>query len=281
MLLNDKDPSKGALATVRDDGRVPAEAMTCATPTARYRHMRTVCNIPRPGTPYGEDIRKLFIVPKDRKMLGLDLSGIEARMLAHYIMGYEGGPELAKIIAEGDYHTYNAKNWGVTRDKAKNGLYALMYGCFPAKLAWTLGKPKKEGKKLFELFWDNNQPVRELIKNLELAYDHGRPIHLIDGREVDIRQKRLLLNTLLQGSAAVIFKAWMIECDRYVKDCFVNAHQVIAYHDELQFEVDGVTGKKRIANRLAELSTKVGKDYDTKVPIKAKYKIGNNWAETH
>lgn len=136
-ISNEKDPSKGALATVRDDGRVPAEAFTCATPTSRYRHQRTVCNIPRPSSPYGQEIRELFCVPSDRWMLGVDLSGIEARMMCHYVLvvaelsgdaeKYEAAKKMVDVVINGDFHQFNADNWGVSRDDAKSGLYALTY----------------------------------------------------------------------------------------------------------------------------------------------------------
>ena len=133
----------GAIASVRDDGRVSADAMTCATNTARYRHSGTVCNIPKvskdkesgellyytsgkQSVPYGTEIRSLFGVTPGSTMLGFDLAGIEARMLAHFCYKYKGGPEMADLILTGDFHQHNADAWGITRNLAKNSLYALV-----------------------------------------------------------------------------------------------------------------------------------------------------------
>jgi DNA polymerase I-like protein with 3'-5' exonuclease and polymerase domains len=283
-LLNHKDPTKGALKTIREDGRVPAEAITCGTPTYRYRHTKTVCNIPRPSTPYGKEIRELFI----GDLIGLDLKGIEARMLVHYCMHYPGGDALARIILAGDFHANNAALWDVSRDIAKNGLYALMYGCTAPKLASTLGKKVSEGKQLLEDFWDAYPAIKALVEALEYAYTSGKTIRSVDGRVLYIREKRKLLNSLLQGSAAVVFKKWMIKCDELVKEINYSESrivikQVIAYHDELQFDTWDIPLllRLKIARKMCDLATVVGKDLKLKVPIEASPKIGRNWKQTH
>lgn len=125
-LFNQEDDTKGALNNIRPDGRIPAEGMTCATNTARYRHSGVVCNVPRVKSKYGKEIRALFGVEKGKTMLGFDLAGIEARMLAHFCYKYPGGKEMADLILHGDFHQYNADAWDVSRDIAKNGLYALV-----------------------------------------------------------------------------------------------------------------------------------------------------------
>lgn len=286
-FIYNPEKGKGALLAVRpNDLRIPADAMTCATPTSRYKHMGTVCNIPRPGSPWGKEIRSLFCVGEGCHMLGMDLSGIEARMLAHYIMPYPGGPELAKIITDGDFHQHNADMWGVDRNRhAKGGLYALMYGCFPAKLAETLGKPKSEGQALFDKFWEVNEPIKLLVADLEAAYDKsGGTIKGLDGRTLYVREKRTLLNTLLQHAAAMVFKKWMVLVDQWIESegRREKLHQIIAYHDEIQ--VESLFSSKMtelIGDRLCLLAIQAGKSLGVKVPTPADYKVGKSWADTH
>ena len=132
FLLN-KRKDRGALINVRDrgDGRVSADAFTCGTPTGRYRHSGTVCNIPRPTSPYGKEIRALFRAAPGKFFVGADLCGIEVRCLAWYLLrgNYTNARETADLILSpdkgNDFHTFNAKHWGVSRDTAKSGLYAL------------------------------------------------------------------------------------------------------------------------------------------------------------
>jgi len=110
---------EGLLARVRPDGRLSAGANPCATPTARMRHM-VVVNIPAPKSPFGKEIRGLFIAPKidgvQWKFVGYDASGLELRMLAHFI----NDPDFTREVVEGDIHTKNQLAAGLpTRDNAK------------------------------------------------------------------------------------------------------------------------------------------------------------------
>jgi hypothetical protein len=278
-----KDGSEhGHLATIRPDGRIPAEALTCATPTSRYRHMKSVCNIPRPSTPYGKDIRKLFRAGEGKYLLGIDLSQIEARMMCHYVIAYPQGQALVDRVLNGDFHQYNADNWGVSRDLAKNGLYALMYGCGEAKLASTLGAPKGTGDQFFDIFWRTNPALKLLIDDLHAAVSSGRPILGIDRRVLTIREKRMALNTLLQGGAAIVFKHWMRLCNEYIKREYPSTvHQIIAYHDELQFEVNDFINPTNLGGDLVGFAKEAGELLKVRVPITAEYKVGMNWAHTH
>jgi DNA polymerase I-like protein with 3'-5' exonuclease and polymerase domains len=156
-----------------------------------------------------------------------------------------------------------------------------MYGCGDAKLASTLGKPKGQGRKLKRQMERNNPALKSLIDALELKYRRGYLIGL-DGRHLDIRSSRKLLNSLLQGGAAVVFKQWMVEVDRYLKEIGC-AKQVIAYHDEVQiecYESDKGTAES-IGQRVCQLALEVGQKLGIRVPVEAEYKVGKNWAETH
>ena len=290
-LYNEKKNGevKGALSTVRDDHRVPAKAMTCATPTSRYRHMETVCNLPTPDKPYGMEVRGLLGVKPGHLQIGVDLSGIEARMMCHYALPYPGGQDLADLVLTGDFHQHNADYWEVERGPAKNGLYALMYGCGEAKLASQLGKPKGSGKKWFDIFWDSNPALKSLIDDVNGVYDSGRDLLGIDRRRYSVRQKRMALNTLFQGGAAIVFKHWMRLCDEWIQQynsmgpSHIQVHQMIAYHDELQFELtcNDTDEADIIASNLEDLAVKAGELLKIKVPIAAESKIGTNWAECH
>jgi len=292
--------AKGALTKVRKDGRIAAEAMTCATPTSRYRHSGAVCNLPsacinkKTGeliwypefqkTPFGTEMRDLYCVAEGNTMLGVDLSGIEARMLAHYCFQYPGGPEMAKRIVSGDFHSYNASAWKVDRGPAKGGLYALMYGCGDAKLASVLGKMRKEGRKLKAAFWKANPAIKSLITDLEVALSrNGGYLIGLDGRMLFIREARKLLNSLLQHGAAVIFKQWMVECYKYNQSLTIIIDQVISYHDECQYDVCS-TNKHDI--RLAgktyrDLAIATGELFRLNVALDAEYKVGQSWADCH
>lgn len=295
-ILNIKDNSKGALARVADrgDGRVSAEAFTCGTPTSRYRHQGVVCNIPRPSSPYGKEIRSLFTVSAGNLLVGVDLSGIEARCLAWYLLlgKFTDAQKTADLILSpdkgNDFHSYNAKQWGVSRDTAKSGLYALIYGAGAPKLANTLGKPESQGAKLKRDFYAAHPGIKELMEKLELALSrNGGYIKAVDGRPIFIRSNNRLLNSLLQTTAAIVFKRWMVRIHEVVsQDALLKdiVKQVIAYHDELQFEVSGPAVRVaavHLCSIVEQAAIDVGKELGCPIPIEAEAKVGVNWAETH
>ena len=296
--VNKQGEKKGALVAVekRGDGRVTADGFTCGTPTSRYRHKGVVCNIPRPSSAYGKEIRSLFGVSKGNLLVGVDLAGIEARMLAHFLLRgkYTRARETADLILSpdktNDFHSYNAKQWGVSRDIAKNGLYALLYGAGAKKLANTLGKDEKMGAKLKKAFFSAHPGIKELIDDLETGLArNGGYVKGIDGRPLYIRGTNKLLNSLLQASAAYVFKKWMIMIAerKGSNDLYEFIEQVIAYHDELQFEVRCALGftSEYVAEMWAKecegAALEVGRHLGILVPIEAEAKVGKNWGDTH
>lgn len=127
-IVNFKDPcGKGIISNLREDGRVPAEGITCGTPTGRTTHRGSVCNVPKCDEKvlYGCRMRELFCVRDPYVMIGADLSAIEARLFGHYTFPYDGG-HYAKELLEGDIHSNNAKLIERDRDTAKTFYYALV-----------------------------------------------------------------------------------------------------------------------------------------------------------
>ena len=272
---------KGLLPHIRKrDGRIPSEAHTCGTPTARYRHM-VIANFPRPKTPYGKDIRGIFGVPDDKILVGIDLAGIEARMMASYCFPFTGGEELAYDIIDGDFHQKNADTWEVSRDTAKSGLYATMYGAGANKLASTLMKPTREGGKWRDLFWDTNAALKELKEAVELAIKkNGGYVRGLDGRKVFIRDSYKALNSLFQCGAAIVFKRWMIMMDEAITKYSLDVHQVTAYHDETQNECS-YEDAECFGEIASSLAVKAGEFYELNVPTPADPIMGRDWCETH
>ncbi len=287
LIQSLKDDTKGALAKVRPDGRVSAEAITCGTPTARYRHSGAVCNIPRPSSPWGKEIRELYGVEPGWWMVGIDLSGIEARMLAHFCAMFDGGNAFAELILtkkDGGWHSANAELWNCTRDQAKEFLYALMYGAGPTKLGNILGRDVKVGKRNRDAFMNAYTPYAELLIALEenITRNGGYLVGL-DGRRFYIRNKKDALNTLLQGNSAIIFKKWMVDLARIRKEATAPIKQMIAYHDETQNEVQ--SEHRSIAEKFGEdactAAYSIGKQFKLRVDLAADYSIGRNWSDTH
>lgn len=290
LIQSIKHPeTKGAMAKVRADGRLPSNAFTCGTPTARYRHY-DLCNIPRPSSAYGGEIRELYGVDDDKIMVGIDLSGIEARMLGHFCYPYPQGPSFASLITTGDWHTANSNLWGCSRNDAKTELYALMYGAGPLKLGNILGKPPAVGKRNKNAFFKAYTPYADLTDALEKALEKNDGyIRALDGRRLYVRNKKDVLSSCLQGNAAIVFKLWMNKVHEVKRAGGYPAKQMIAYHDELQFEYTPSSRIFSVAQSQAEdfgamvveQAKIVGEELNLHVPLDAEAKCGRNWRECH
>lgn len=129
MLKNTRKDGEesGWLNSLREDGRLEARAIPNATNTGRYRHANIV-NVPNAHAVYGADFRSLFVAPPGYKLVGVDAAALEARCQAHYVYPYEGGPELADLLLNGDIHSVNQQLWNmVERNDAKSPYYALTH----------------------------------------------------------------------------------------------------------------------------------------------------------
>lgn len=250
-LDEDGEPTKGFLSFIREDGRVSTPADTMGAASFRYTH-KNICNIARPSSLYGNYMRSLFGAGPGLAQLGFDFASLEARIQAHYIMMFLGGPELAEsLLAEkpNDIHTINATKLGISRDNAKAITYACLYGAAAPKLQKMLGLSPRAAEDMWQAYWDAVPPLKELkevLTNYWEATDRSFILG-IDGRKLRARSPHSLINLLFQGAGAIMAKwsvvriAQQLEEQNLLGDPFlhstdqVKVWQMIVYHDEIQY----------------------------------------------
>lgn len=114
-----KEIEKGYLSSYRqEDGRIPTPAIEIGAISNRYKHI-SVANIPRVTSLYGKEIRSLFGAGKGFIQYGFDFSGLEARVMGHYVLPYKEGEKLAEqMVAErpDDIHCYSEDTEVLTKD---------------------------------------------------------------------------------------------------------------------------------------------------------------------
>ena len=118
------------LTEVKDTGRVHGSVITNGAVTGRMTHSSpNMAQVPNSGSPYGHECRDLWTVDSGNVLVGADASGLELRMLAHYMKD----EAYVKTVTEGsskdgtDVHTVNQKAAGLpTRDAAKTFIYAFL-----------------------------------------------------------------------------------------------------------------------------------------------------------
>jgi len=264
---------------VKTDGRVHGRVLTLRTVTGRMAHTSpNMAQVPAVYSPFGKECRSCWTVqnPETHSLVGTDASGLELRGLAHFM----DDQNFVNEILNGDVHTANQKMAGLqNRDQAKTFIYALMYGAGAAKIGLIVGGDYKTGENLINKFM-SNMPKFNLLKNKLTKASESGMIRGLDGRLLHIRSEHASLNTLIQGSGAVICKQWLVQMIDKIQESGVDAKLVASVHDEYQFEVANDDTEK--FGEITNTAIKEVQDiYDLKCPLDSEFKIGKNWAETH
>ena len=251
----------------------------CSVSTNTFRCSHRKPNLSQ--TPADEEFRKLFTATPGMAMCGADLSGIELRMLAHYLARYDSG-RYAEILLNGDIHQVNADKIGITRRDVKTVTYAFLYGAGDAKIGLSVDKqlpPDKaraKGKEVRAAFIAAIPGLSELLQAVKKRSATGK-ILAIDGRTLLVDSQHKALNYLLQCSAGIVAKRWLQITHEHLPP---TAHQLAFVHDELQYECK----EKDVEDLkfLLELSAaQAGEYYNLRVPIAAEAKSGRDWSEVH
>tara|TARA_R110000751_G_scaffold288293_1_gene394371 strand:- start:1 stop:1746 length:1746 start_codon:yes stop_codon:yes gene_type:complete len=256
-------------------GRIHSRVHTMGTVTHRMSSSNpNLQQVTASGKEYGSEMRSLFIVPKDKVLVGADLSGLELRCLAHYMKD----DKYTKSLLTGDIHTVNQKSAGLdTRDKAKTFIYAFLYGAGDKKIGSIAGGGIAEGKKLKENFLDNTPALKKLRERVGKASEKGY-LKALDGRQIRVKSTHASLNFLLQSAGAIIAKrAW--EIFHILADDF-DYKQLGVIHDEIQLECRPEDAEA-IGYLIVDAMEVTTEYYKLNCPMTGTFKIGRNWNDTH
>jgi len=260
-----------------NNDRVHGKVITNGAITGRMTHSKpNMAQVPNLGSPFGKECRSCWTVDDGNVLVGADASGLELRMLAHYMRD----PDYTKEILEGDIHTKNMKAAGLTnRDQAKTFIYAFLYGAGPAKIGAIVGGGEKEGKQLIQSFLSNTPALKALRSKVDKVSEQGW-LPGLDGRHLIVRSQHAALNTLLQGAGAIVMKKSLIILTNKLKHDRILGSFVANVHDEWQIET-----KKEYAESVGEASVQAIRDaglaLKLRCPLDGEFKIGTNWASTH
>ena len=254
----------------------------CSVATSTHRAAHRNPNLAQ--VPSDPRFRALFIPSPGQLMVGADLSGIELRMLAHYLARYDSG-RYARILLEDDIHQVNADKIGISRKLVKTVTYAFLYGAGDEKIGHSFdpqlstNAAKKKGKEIRAAYVDAVEGLGELLTAIKKASEKGF-VKSIDGRKITVDSPHKALNYLLQSGAGVVAKQWMLINQANIKELQLCCSQLAFVHDELQFECDPAHAKD-LCSSLVYSATEAGEHYDMRVRIDAEATTGKNWSETH
>ena len=251
----------------------------CSVATSTFRCAHRKPNLAQ--VPSDERFRRLFKASPGFCMVGADLSGIELRMLAHYLARYDEG-RYTKILLTGDIHAVNAERIGITRSQVKTVTYAFLYGAGDTKIGVSYDKQlseeaaTKKGREIRKAYVDAIPGLKELLEGVHKASERGY-VYGLDHRRIIVDSRHKSLNYLLQGSAAILAKRWMVLTHEKLPG---SANQLAFVHDELQFECK--EKEKEDLKFLLEFSAALaGEYYKMRCPVAAEAKSGSTWADVH
>ncbi len=251
----------------------------CSVATSTFRCAHRKPNLAQ--VPSDERFRKLFTASPNHVMVGADLSGIELRMLAHYLARFDQG-RYTRILTTGDIHATNAERIGITRSQVKTVTYAFLYGAGDRKIGVSYDKQLsdeeavKKGREIRKAYVDAIPGLKELLEGVHKASERGY-VYGLDNRRILVDSRHKSLNYLLQGSSAVLAKRWMVLTHEKLPR---SANQLAFVHDELQFECK--EEDQEDLKFLLELSAALaGEYYKMRCPVAAESKSGSTWADVH
>ena len=306
MLGQLSDGKNGWLKVVKPTGYVHGRVKSVGCRTHRMSHFSpNLAQVSKKD----KRMRQVWVANEGEVMVGCDASGLELRMLAHYLGKYDGGA-YGEAVAYGsssdgtDAHTRMMKAVGFkSRDVTKTLTYAFLYGAGNGKLGEVANKDRelagerklaKSGESRLggEVRKKAERGIEGLEALIQLAQRADKQrgfIRSLDGRIVQTNGQHSALNTLLQSAGAVIMKAALaiFHFDLCKAEGLVNDDDMPVgwsylanVHDEAQF-----SAKPEIAERLGQLFAQsiveAGKQLDMRCELAGEYMIGNNWSETH
>lgn len=244
----------------------------------------------------GRRIRQAFIAPHGYKIMAVDYSQIELRIMAHL----SGDKALLDAFQQGkDIHAATAAEIiGVDieqvsaeqRRRAKAVNFGLIYGMSAFGLAKQLGIPRGEAQQYMDTYFERYPGVMQYMEDTRSAAAEQGYVETIFGRRLHLPEiksrngmrrkaaERAAINAPMQGTAADIIKKAMLLVDEWIESQGQGRVKLLMQvHDELVFEVQ--------ESALAEIESKVQELMESAaqldVPLIAEAGHGYNWDQAH
>ena len=249
-------------------------------------------------TEEGRKIRQAFVPKEGCKLISLDYSQIELRVVAHMagidalIQAFHDGADIHAITASQVFDVPIDRMEPMVRRKAKAINFGIIYGISAFGLARQLGIEQKEAKVYIEAYFERYPGIKDYMERLKAECRKSGMVETLFGRRIHLPgindknhmtrnyAERQAINAPVQGTAADIKRA-MIRVPQALQKKKLKAEMLLQVHDELLFEapvleVDGVI---EIISQVMENA--VGPAVSLSVPLDVEVGVGDNWDEAH
>ena len=246
-------------------------------------------------TEEGNRIRQAFIPEEGWRIISVDYSQIELRILAHVsqdevlVQAFREDEDIHARTASGLFSVPMDKVTPAMRREAKVINFGILYGMSSYGLSQQLGVEPKVAQAYIDEYFRKYTGVKAYIdQSLEEAKERGYVSTLLHRRRylpdihllsTPVRQatERMAINTPLQGTAADIIKLAMIRIQNRIEEQALSAKMIMQVHDELVFEI--LEGEiKKVCPLIQQEMEAV---MPLSVPLKVSVYSGKNWAEAH
>ena len=245
-------------------------------------------------TELGRKVRRGFVVDPGFRLLAVDYSQVELRIVAH-MAGDEA--MLAAFRAGQDIHAttaaaiYNVTLENVTKEQrrhAKAVNFGLIYGMSAFGLMRTTDLTLAEAEEFVDSYFRQFPAIKSYLDDTRRqAADQGYVETLLTRRRyfpglknqsnhnIRNREEREAINAPIQGTAADIMKIAMLRVPIALKEAGLSASMLLQVHDELVLECP-----EDELNPTAALVQKVMENaYTLSIPLVTEARSGYNWGE--
>lgn len=239
----------------------------------------------------GKLIRKAFVPSKGSKLLAVDYSQIELRLLAHMsgdkdlCHSFQVNEDVHRRTASEIYHVSLDQVTDEQRAVAKAVNFGLMYGKTAFGLSQELKIPRAEAKSIIDKYFERYSGVKKFLDGqIQLAHEQGfvmtelgrkRPLPEIHSSNAAIRAnaERMAMNSPIQGTAADLMKLAMIAIDEKLEAEGFKSRLAIQVHDEVV--LDCPESELQAVQKLVEDCMVNAMKF--RVPLQVNSGVGDNW----
>lgn len=243
----------------------------------------------------GRKIRKAFIPTLGRKLVSLDYSQIELRLLAHkakvepLIQAFQQGEDIHKITASQIFNVDLEHVSADQRRQAKTINFGIIYGISSFGLAQQLGILSSQAAQIIRTYFQQYPGIQAYMEQTKEQARQNGYVETLFGRRCHIpgikdkngmiraAAERQAINAPLQGSNADIIKKAMIKIDSLLQKQNFATKMLLQVHDELLFEIP----LNEIDTVIPLLKQTMEQVIQLSVPLEVGVGMGDNWDEAH
>ena len=250
-------------------------------------------------TEEGRKIRQAFVAREGCKLVSLDYSQIELRILAHMagiealIDAFQEGADIHALTASQVFDIPMEDLDPLVRRKAKAINFGIIYGISAFGLARQLGIEQKEARDYIAAYFERYPGINDYMERMRsrcrktgmVETLFGRRIHLPGINEKNHARRgyaeRQAINAPIQGTAADIIKRAMIRVPAALAAAKLSADMLLQVHDELLFEAPERELDETIETVRGVMEGAAGPAVALDVPLVVDAGIGDNWDQAH